>query len=243
MTRGVSREGLLGWGRRLVGIALFARLAIPTSAWIESLVSTQFLESSYQQAAATVTTTTAKIEEVEAEDAAKAKSWVDRYNPVDYVTERAQRLYATLADVGESIVNLAIYFTISTIVLPLGTLWLLSKVSGALFASGMPWRENRHRNLLLCRPRRPGGEWRKEPFPAVICRHPENSGRVAKKFANRVLESRFSQRNLSTLSDGRVVRSLREASLRSTEDRASSNKPARVFRCLVLPSCLFWRCS
>ena len=135
VTRGVSREGLLGWGRRLVGIALFARLAIPTSAWIDSLVSTQFLESSYQQAAATVTTTTAKIEEVEAEDAAKAKSWVDRYNPVDYVTERAQRLYATLADVGESIVNLAIYFTISTIVLPLGTLWLLSKVSGALFAS------------------------------------------------------------------------------------------------------------
>jgi hypothetical protein len=39
-----------------------------------------------------------------------------------------------LAAVGESIVNLAIYFTISTIVLPLGTLWLLSRLTGALFA-------------------------------------------------------------------------------------------------------------
>jgi hypothetical protein len=39
-----------------------------------------------------------------------------------------------LAAVGESIVNLAIYFTISTIILPLGTLWLLSRLSGAFFS-------------------------------------------------------------------------------------------------------------
>jgi hypothetical protein len=36
--------------------------------------------------------------------------------------------------VGESIVNLAIYFTISTIVLPLGTLWLLARLSSAVFS-------------------------------------------------------------------------------------------------------------
>jgi hypothetical protein len=40
-----------------------------------------------------------------------------------------------MAGVTESIVNLAIYFTISTIVLPVGTLWLLSKVVGALFSA------------------------------------------------------------------------------------------------------------
>jgi hypothetical protein len=32
-------------------------------------------------------------------------------------------------------VNLAIYFTVSTIVLPLVTLWLLSRVSGIMFAA------------------------------------------------------------------------------------------------------------
>jgi hypothetical protein len=32
-------------------------------------------------------------------------------------------------------VNLAIYFTISTIVLPLGTLWLLSRLTGVFFAA------------------------------------------------------------------------------------------------------------
>jgi hypothetical protein len=35
--------------------------------------------------------------------------------------------------VAESIVNLVIYFTVSTIVLPLGTLWLLSRTLGAIF--------------------------------------------------------------------------------------------------------------
>jgi hypothetical protein len=54
------------------------------------------------------------------------------------VGDRAQRLYAAVADVGESIVNLAIYFTISTIVLPLGTLWLLSRLAGAFFSARAP---------------------------------------------------------------------------------------------------------
>jgi hypothetical protein len=39
-----------------------------------------------------------------------------------------------LGGVTESIVSLAIYFTISTIVLPLATLWLLSKVAGTALA-------------------------------------------------------------------------------------------------------------
>ena len=81
--------------------------------------------------------TTAEIESVEEAEAAAAKNkgWLDRYNPVDYVGERAKRLYDTLAKVGESIVNLAIYFTISTIILPLGTLWVLSRLSAALFST------------------------------------------------------------------------------------------------------------
>jgi len=126
----------LTWGRRLFGIALFARLAIPTSAWIDSLVASQFLEANYQQAAAAVATTTERIEQVEAEDG--EKPWYERFNPVDYVGDRAQRLYAAVGEVGESIVNLAIYFTISTIVLPLGTLWLLSRLSGTLFSARGP---------------------------------------------------------------------------------------------------------
>ncbi len=135
---GRSREGLLGWGRKLFGLALFARLAIPAGAWIDSLVAERFLEANYQKAAAVVTNTTERIEAVQAEEPAESKAWYERYNPVDYVGERAKRLYTALGDVGESIVNLAIYFTISTIVLPLGTLWLLSKLSGTLFASRSP---------------------------------------------------------------------------------------------------------
>jgi hypothetical protein len=126
----------LAWGRRLFGIALFVRLAIPTSAWIDSLVASQFLEANYQQATAAVATTTERIERVEAEDG--EKPWYERFNPVDYVGDRAQRLYAAVGEVGESIVNLAIYFTISTIVLPLGTLWLLSRLSGTLFSTRGP---------------------------------------------------------------------------------------------------------
>ena len=59
---GRSRRSLMGWGTRLFGLALFARLAIPTTAWIDSVVAEQFLESGYQQAAAAVTATTAEIE-------------------------------------------------------------------------------------------------------------------------------------------------------------------------------------
>ena len=134
---GRTRRSSLAWGSRLFGIALFARLAIPTTAWIDSLVAERFLESGYQQAAAAVSATTAEIESVEEAEAAAAKNkgWLDRYNPVEYVGERAKRLYDTLAKVGESIVNLAIYFTISTIILPLGTLWVLSRLSAALFSS------------------------------------------------------------------------------------------------------------
>ena len=137
---GRSRRSLMGWGTRLFGLALFARLAIPTTAWIDSVVAEQFLESGYQQAAAAVTATTAEIEQVEQaeEMAAKNKGWLDRFNPVDYVGERARRLYETLSQVGESIVNLAIYFTISTIILPLGTLWVLSRLSSTLFSNRSP---------------------------------------------------------------------------------------------------------
>ncbi|MEI6876041.1 MAG: HD-GYP domain-containing protein, partial [Spirochaetota bacterium] len=60
---------------------------------------------------------------------------------------------------------------------------------------------------------RPGPERQKEPFSARFRKYPENSGRVAKKFANRALESRFSQRNLSNLSGGRMVRSSRQMGL------------------------------
>ncbi|NDC62916.1 MAG: hypothetical protein EBZ59_02780 [Planctomycetia bacterium] len=133
---GRTKASLLSWGRRLIGIALFARLAIPTAAWIDSLVAERFLEAGYQRAAAVVTTTTERIEKVEADDG--KRPWYERYNPVDAIGDRAQRLYQALGEVGESIVNLAIYFTISTIVLPLGTLWILSRVSGAVFSPRAP---------------------------------------------------------------------------------------------------------
>jgi hypothetical protein len=134
--KGASRASLHAWGRRLLGIALFARLAIPTAAWIDSVVAARFLESGYQQAAAMVQTTTERIEKVDAGDA--DRPWYERYNPVDAIGDRAQRLYEAIGDVGESIVNLAIYFTISTIVLPLGTLWILSQLSSACFSKRAP---------------------------------------------------------------------------------------------------------
>lgn len=127
-----GRRSLIGWSRRLFGIALFARLALPMAGWIDSLVAERFLEPSYQQASAAVAATTASIEEAEAAD--ESRAWWERYNPVDAIGDRATRLYDQLAAVGESIVNLAIYFTISTIVLPLGTLWLLSRLTGLFFS-------------------------------------------------------------------------------------------------------------
>jgi hypothetical protein len=136
VVKGRSKTSLLAWGRRLLGLALFVRLAIPTAAWIDSVVAAQFLESDYQQAAAMVQTTTERIEKAEAGD--DGRPWYQRYNPVEAIGDRAQRLYDAIGEVGESIVNLAIYFTISTIVLPLGTLWVLSKVSGACFSTRSP---------------------------------------------------------------------------------------------------------
>jgi hypothetical protein len=129
---GPRRTALLAWGRRLFGIAVFARLALPMAGWIDSWVAERFLESNYVQAAAAVTTTTERIEQFEA--AGDDRPWYERYNPVDAIGDRAQKIYEALATVGESIVNLAIYFTISTILLPLGTLWLLSRSLAALFA-------------------------------------------------------------------------------------------------------------
>ena len=129
-TTGRRRRAMLGWTRRLFWIALFTRLAIPAAACLDELVVTRFLEAGYQEAAAAVASTTVRIESVEAE--ATKKPWYERFNPVDYVGERAQRLYDAVGAVWESIVNLAVYFTISSIVLPLGTLWLLARLGGAV---------------------------------------------------------------------------------------------------------------
>jgi hypothetical protein len=129
-SEGRRRRAMLAWARRLFWIALFARLAIPAAACLDEIVVTRFLEAGYQEAAAAVASTTEKLETVEAEET--QKPWYERFNPVDYVGERAQRLYEAVGAVGESIVNLAIYFTISTIVLPLGTLWLLARLGGAV---------------------------------------------------------------------------------------------------------------
>lgn len=130
--RGATQAVLAVWGRRLFALAVFARLAIPTAAWIDALVAERFLEDTYRQATSAVETTTANIEQVEAADA--GRPWYERYNPVNAVGDRAKRLYDMLGGVTESIVSLAIYFTISTIVLPLATLWLLSKVAGTALA-------------------------------------------------------------------------------------------------------------
>jgi hypothetical protein len=131
-TRGVTQTTLMAWGRRLFAVAVFSRLAIPAAAWIDAVIAEQFLESGYQEASTAVEATTERLEQAEA--AGAEKPWYERYNPVNAVGERAQQLYESLAGVTESIVNLAIYFTISTIVLPVGTLWLLSKAVGAFFA-------------------------------------------------------------------------------------------------------------
>jgi len=132
MCSDAGRASLIAWSRRLFGLALFARLALPAAGWIDSLVADRFLEPGYQQAAAAVAATTESIERVEEADANRA--WWERYNPVDAIGDRAKKIYDQLAAVGESIVNLAIYFTISTIVLPLGTLWLLSRLTGVFFS-------------------------------------------------------------------------------------------------------------
>ena len=129
---GRGRRGAFDWSRRLFGLALFARLALPAAGWIDSWVATRFLEANYREAAAVVAATTEKIEQVDAEG--DKRPWYERYNPVDVIGDKARKLYAALATVGESIVNLAIYFTISTIVLPVATLWLLSRVTAAFFS-------------------------------------------------------------------------------------------------------------
>jgi hypothetical protein len=122
--------------RRLFAIAVFARLAIPTAACLDEFVAKRFLESGYQEASAAVVKTTAQLEA--ADGGETEQPWYERLNPVDYVGDRARRLYDTVGAVGESIVKLAIYFTISTIVLPLGTLWLLARLGSAVFSTRSP---------------------------------------------------------------------------------------------------------
>ena len=133
---GPRRQAIFGWARRLFAIAVFARLAIPTAACLDEFVATRFLESGYQEASAAVVKTTAQLEAAEGEET--EQPWYERLNPVDYVGDRARRLYDTVGAVGESIVKLAIYFTISTIVLPLGTLWLLARLGSAVFSTRGP---------------------------------------------------------------------------------------------------------
>ena len=133
---GRRRQAIFGWVRRLFAIAVFARLAIPTAACLDEFVVTRFLESGYQEASAAVVKTTAQLEAAEGEET--EQPWYERLNPVDYVGDRARRLYDTVGAVGESIVKLAIYFTISTIVLPLGTLWLLARLGSAVFSTRGP---------------------------------------------------------------------------------------------------------
>ena len=133
---GPRRQAIFGWARRLFAIAVFARLAIPTAACLDEFVAKRFLESGYQDASAAVVKTTAQLEAAEGEET--EQPWYERLNPVDYVGDRARRLYDTVGAVGESIVKLAIYFTISTIVLPLGTLWLLARLGSAVFSTRGP---------------------------------------------------------------------------------------------------------
>jgi len=133
---GPRRQAIFGWARRLFAIAVFARLAIPTAACLDEFVAKRFLESGYQEASAAVVKTTAQLEAAEGEET--EQPWYERLNPVDYVGDRARRLYDTVGAVGESIVKLAIYFTISTIVLPLGTLWLLARLGSAVFSTRGP---------------------------------------------------------------------------------------------------------
>jgi len=129
---GSTRTTLVAWGRRLFGLALFARLALPAAGMIDAWVADRFLETNYRAAAEAVTATTERIERAEADEA--DRPWYERYNPLEAIGDRAEKIYESLSAVGESIVNLAIYFTVSTIVLPLGTLWLLSRATAAVFA-------------------------------------------------------------------------------------------------------------
>lgn len=127
------RRGLSDLARRLFFMALFLRFAIPVTAWIDAAIAARFLEGDYQQAAAVVQSTTENLRQAEAAD--EEKPWYERYNPVNVVGDRAKQVYEALGDVAESIVNLAIYFTVSTILLPLATLWLLSKVFSRVAAA------------------------------------------------------------------------------------------------------------
>lgn len=128
------RPAAEGWARRLFVMALFLRFAIPVTAWIDAAIAAQFLEADYQEAVAVVQATTDNLRAAETGDA--EKPWYDRYNPVNVVGDRAKQMYDALGNVGESIVNLAIYFTISTIILPLATLWFLAKVFASVAAFG-----------------------------------------------------------------------------------------------------------
>lgn len=133
VVKGTSQKLFQTWGHRLFAIALFARLAIPAAAWIDAIIAERFMETSYQDASMAIETTTDKLQQAETVEA--EKPWYERYNLVSATRERAKEIYESISSMTESIVNLAVYFTISTIVLPLGTLWVLSKLIGALFSS------------------------------------------------------------------------------------------------------------
>lgn len=130
-------DWLAGLGWRVVVAALVVWLLVPVAAGTGNVVFEHFLADRYQQSAATIQAAEQQAEALEEqvpEEAAETdKSWwqslgLDRLDLRARIRAVTQRAEAAV----HSLIELTVIFVFQTVVLPLGTLWVLVRIGGAL---------------------------------------------------------------------------------------------------------------
>ncbi|MEE2892511.1 MAG: hypothetical protein VX766_10270 [Pseudomonadota bacterium] len=143
----IDATGLLP---RLLILLLFVRLALPLAALGADLFSAGWLEPRRMAAVAALETTRAELDAVEAETSAEVPAESDgvlegirRYLGTQSArldpTARLQALVERLDASAERVVDLVVVFTLETIVVPLGTLWLLWRLTRIVQAPFVPF--------------------------------------------------------------------------------------------------------
>ena len=127
------------WRRVLTRIAVFfllLRFAMPAIVLVNDMVYRQFLESDYIAATTMIEKTQTEIEAItedEIDDESgvmqSIRNWVDQTAQQIDLRQRMLALKEKLAETTEQLLRLAALFVLQTILLPLGTLWILLKAS------------------------------------------------------------------------------------------------------------------
>jgi hypothetical protein len=130
-------DWLAGLGWRVLVAALVVWLLVPVAAGVGSTVFERFLADRYQQSAATIQAAQQQAEALEEQvpeqPAGAGEGWwqrlgLDRLDLRARIQAITQRAEAAV----HSLIELTVIFLFQTVVLPLGTLWILLRIGGVL---------------------------------------------------------------------------------------------------------------